>query len=78
MVTPTNYHQSMTDEMSYGDAIEDDLRKIAARLGVADFARAKADSSSNTAKRAYRLLRQIFPAATSNSCTLLWSNCPPV
>jgi hypothetical protein len=27
----------MTDEMSYGDAIEDDVLKIAARLGVADF-----------------------------------------
>ena len=27
----------MTDEMSYGDAMEDDVRKIAARLGVADF-----------------------------------------
>ncbi len=27
----------MTDEMSYGDAIEDDVRKITARLGVADF-----------------------------------------
>ncbi|HUW87872.1 MAG TPA: SEC-C metal-binding domain-containing protein [Candidatus Paceibacterota bacterium] len=27
----------MTDEMSYGDAMEDEVRKIAARLGVADF-----------------------------------------
>jgi hypothetical protein len=27
----------MTDEMSYGDSMEDDVRKIAARLGVADF-----------------------------------------
>lgn len=37
MVTPISYHQSMTDEMSYGNAIEHDVRKIAARLGVADF-----------------------------------------
>ena len=27
----------MADELSYGDAIEDDVRNIAARLGVADF-----------------------------------------